>query len=88
MPDVTSRGTWARDMMHIDEGLLSAKRWEPLDLKDLMVEIVVTLRLPRPLEVINSRPKSAEILCYLSNICSETRAFSRLHTVFRCFGFS
>ena len=50
---------------------MGAKRYEPLDLGDLTVEIVVTLVLPRPLELINSGPNSAETLCYLSTIYSE-----------------
>jgi len=66
-------------------GFLGAKRWESLDLKDLTVEIVVTHRLPRPLEAINSGSNNVEILCYLSDICSKTRTFPRLHAVFQLF---
>ena len=47
-------------------GFLGAKRCGPLDLGDLMVEIVATLRLLRSLAPINSGPNSAEILCYFS----------------------
>jgi len=47
------------------KGFLDAKHWEPLDLGDLIVEILVMLRLLRPLEAINSSPNSVEILCYL-----------------------
>ena len=47
-------------------GLLGAKRCESLDLGDLTVVIVATLRLPRSLAFINSGSNNAEILCYFS----------------------
>jgi len=68
MPNVTSGGICARDLTRIDEGFFGAKRWELLDLADLTVEIVVTLRFSRHLGAINSGLNSVKILCYFSDI--------------------
>ena len=54
-------------------GFLGAKRYEPLDLGDPTVDIIVTLDLPRPLELINSGPNSAKTPCYLPTIYSKIR---------------
>ena len=70
-------------MIRINEGFFGR---EPLDLGDLMVEIVVTLHLLRSLTLINSGPNSVEVLSYLSAECSDNRVFPRLPTLItECF---
>jgi len=66
---VPARMTWPVLM----RGILGVKRQWSLDRKDLTIEMVATLRLPRPSRAINSGPNNAETLRYYFDICSETR---------------
>jgi len=46
-------------------GFSGTGRCGPLDLGDLTVEIILTFRIPRSLDPINSGPNSVEVLCFL-----------------------
>jgi len=58
---VTSR---RRDMIGINEGFSGGKCCEPLDLRDLTVEIDSTVRIPRPMGPINRGLHSVVTLCF------------------------